>query len=193
MAGSCDHLYMSDVACCCTDVVTCTWHGKGDYVATVTREATKSVLIHQLSKRRSQAPFKKSKGDVQSVLFHPTRPFFMVAVRALSDIVNRVCTHVRRHWYPMSDVICWSMEVSGWAACLRREGRGQHGLQREAVFIQFVSNACCSWQWTVYLAVRCILSFAVSRSFRQRVMGDTSCMLPASRPYRRSGTCGYTT
>lgn len=78
-----------------TDVITCTWHGKGDYVATVTREATKSVLIHQLSKRRSQAPFKKSKGDVQSVLFHPTRPFFLVAVRVFLDVAHRV-------WYLIS-------------------------------------------------------------------------------------------
>ncbi len=43
--------------------------------------AGSAVVIHQLSKRRSQNPFKKLKGLVQSVMFHPTRPFFLVAVR----------------------------------------------------------------------------------------------------------------
>ena len=44
----------------------------------------RSVIIHQLSKRRSQVPFSKSKGLVQCVLFHPIRPFFFVAVRNIS-------------------------------------------------------------------------------------------------------------
>ena len=58
-----------------------TWHGRGDYFATVMPEgANRSVLIHQLSKRRSQIPFNKSKGLVQCVLFHPVRPYFFVAV-----------------------------------------------------------------------------------------------------------------
>lgn len=43
--------------------------------------ANRSVLIHQMSTRRSQLPFAKSKGLVQSVLFHPIRPFLFVAVR----------------------------------------------------------------------------------------------------------------
>lgn len=42
--------------------------------------ANRSVLIHQMSTRRSQLPFAKSKGLVQSVLFHPIRPFLFVAV-----------------------------------------------------------------------------------------------------------------
>ena len=42
------------------------WHVKGDYFATVLPDgANRSVLIHQLSKRRSQIPFSKSKGLVQ--------------------------------------------------------------------------------------------------------------------------------
>ena len=65
----------------------------------------KSVFIHQMTKRRSQVflmqaffsngvcifstlfsffpykcPFKKAKGLIQRVLFHPTRPFLFVAV-----------------------------------------------------------------------------------------------------------------
>lgn len=59
-----------------------TWHAKGDYFASVMPDGqNRSVLIHQLSKRRSQLPFTKPKGLVQCVLFHPIRPFFFVAVR----------------------------------------------------------------------------------------------------------------
>ncbi|KAJ8303052.1 hypothetical protein KUTeg_019448 [Tegillarca granosa] len=48
-----------------------TWHGKGDYFASV------------MPKGESMAnPFSKSKGLVQCVLFHPVRPFLFVAVNA---------------------------------------------------------------------------------------------------------------
>ena len=53
----------------------------GDYFGTVVPDGGhSSVLIHQLSKRRSQTPFKKSKGLIQCIAFHPTRPYFFVAV-----------------------------------------------------------------------------------------------------------------
>lgn len=39
-----------------------------------------SVWIHQVSRRHSQAPFKKVRGKVQLVLFHPMKPCFFVAV-----------------------------------------------------------------------------------------------------------------
>ncbi|RZF44656.1 hypothetical protein LSTR_LSTR000608 [Laodelphax striatellus] len=56
------------------------WHGKGDYFAAVMPEgANRSVVIHQLSKGRSQLPFNKSRGLIQCVIFHPIRPFFFVA------------------------------------------------------------------------------------------------------------------
>jgi len=59
-----------------------TWHGKGDYFAVVLPEgAQRSVMIHQLSKWRSQLPFSKSKGQVQTVLFHPIRPYLFVATQ----------------------------------------------------------------------------------------------------------------
>jgi ribosome biogenesis protein ERB1 len=77
------------------------WHRKGDYFATVCESFPLShvscmpirpkasgggqggVWIHQVSRRHSQAPFKKIKGSVQLVLFHPSRPHLFVAVRAL--------------------------------------------------------------------------------------------------------------
>ncbi|PWN50474.1 BOP1NT-domain-containing protein [Violaceomyces palustris] len=62
------------------------WHSKGDYFSTVCPEATggsSSVLIHQVTKHRSQAPFKKaSKGSsVQKIVFHPTKPHIFVATQ----------------------------------------------------------------------------------------------------------------
>ena len=43
-------------------------------------EGQVGVWIHQISRRHSQAPFKKVKGVVQLVLFHPAKPHFFVAV-----------------------------------------------------------------------------------------------------------------
>ncbi|XP_025727115.1 ribosome biogenesis protein BOP1 isoform X1 [Callorhinus ursinus] len=57
-----------------------TWHGRGDYMAVVLAAAGHTqVLIHQLSRHRSQSPFRRSHGQVQRVAFHPLRPFLLVA------------------------------------------------------------------------------------------------------------------
>ncbi|KAL1501047.1 hypothetical protein ABEB36_006449 [Hypothenemus hampei] len=59
-----------------------TWHGKGDYFGSVMPEGqSRSVLISQISKRKSQLPFTKSKGLVQRILFHPTKPVLFVATQ----------------------------------------------------------------------------------------------------------------
>ncbi|XP_031785359.1 ribosome biogenesis protein BOP1 homolog [Nasonia vitripennis] len=59
-----------------------TWHGKGDYFATVMPDGqNRAVLIHQLSKRRSHIPIGRPKGQVQCALFHPIRPFLFVATQ----------------------------------------------------------------------------------------------------------------
>jgi len=59
-----------------------TWHRKGDYFATVAPDANNSaVLIHQLTKHQTQQPFKKNKGAVQRVMFHPNKPMFFVATQ----------------------------------------------------------------------------------------------------------------
>mmetsp|Transcript_24390 Transcript_24390/g.27123 ORF Transcript_24390/g.27123 Transcript_24390/m.27123 type:complete len:97 (+) Transcript_24390:527-817(+) len=40
-----------------------TWHSRGDYMATVAPQATATaVLFHRITKRQTQAPFKKNKG-----------------------------------------------------------------------------------------------------------------------------------
>ncbi|KAJ2673526.1 Ribosome biogenesis protein erb1 [Coemansia sp. RSA 1085] len=65
------------------------WHRRGDYLATLTaEEGGGSVLVHQLSKHKTQRPFRKLKGAVQSVCFHPTRPWFLVATQRYVRIYN---------------------------------------------------------------------------------------------------------
>ncbi|KZO89876.1 BOP1NT-domain-containing protein [Calocera viscosa TUFC12733] len=58
------------------------WHGKGDYFASVAPDAAaKAVWIHQITKHHSQSPFRKVKGTVQLVSFHPKQPHFFVATQ----------------------------------------------------------------------------------------------------------------
>uniref|UniRef100_A0A8C9XD79 Ribosome biogenesis protein BOP1 n=1 Tax=Sander lucioperca TaxID=283035 RepID=A0A8C9XD79_SANLU len=68
------------------------WHAKGDYVASVMPDHSSNlqVLIHQLSRRRSQNPFRKNKGLVQCVSFHPVRPYFFVGTQRSVRIYNLV-------------------------------------------------------------------------------------------------------
>lgn len=64
------------------EVTQVTWHGKGDYFAVIMPDGqNRSVLIGQVSKRRSQLPFTKPKGLVQSVIFHPSKPYLFVATQ----------------------------------------------------------------------------------------------------------------
>ena len=56
------------------------WHRKGNYFATVCPTGnTVAVLVHQLLKQVTQTPFKKNKGRVNCVQFHPAKPLFFVA------------------------------------------------------------------------------------------------------------------
>ncbi|CAI5723856.1 unnamed protein product [Peronospora destructor] len=67
------------------------WHHKGDYLSTVSPGAgLGAVLIHQLSKRKTQNPFQKSVGQVQCVLFHPSKPFFFHATQRHVRVYNLV-------------------------------------------------------------------------------------------------------
>ncbi len=51
------------------------WHYRGDYVATVCPDAShNAVLIHQLTKRMTQSPFKKTYGNRINVL----QPFSLI-------------------------------------------------------------------------------------------------------------------
>lgn len=57
--------------------------------ASLTPKASNSaVLVHQLSKGQSQSPFSKSKGLIQRVLFHPSKPIFFVATQQSVRVYN---------------------------------------------------------------------------------------------------------
>ena len=50
--------------------------------------APQAVLVHQLSRRASQNPFRKNRGRVVRVAFHPVKPFFFVATQNNVRIYN---------------------------------------------------------------------------------------------------------
>lgn len=56
------------------------WHSKGDYFSTLADniQTSTQVLIHSLSKAQTQKPFSKSKGIIEALCFHPTKPYFYV-------------------------------------------------------------------------------------------------------------------
>ena len=56
------------------------WHARGDYLASVAPDGRAgAVLVHQVSRRLTQRPFSKSKGRVNCVRFHPSKPVLFVA------------------------------------------------------------------------------------------------------------------
>ncbi|OZJ03944.1 hypothetical protein BZG36_02927 [Bifiguratus adelaidae] len=59
-----------------------TWHRKGNYMATVAPDAQNfAILVHDFSKHQTQNPFRKLKGLVQKVIFHPLKPLFFVSTQ----------------------------------------------------------------------------------------------------------------
>ncbi|KAJ3286890.1 Ribosome biogenesis protein 1 [Rhizoclosmatium sp. JEL0117] len=67
------------------------WHRKGDYFSTVCPEGGGSaVSIHQISKKQTQHPFKKSYGLVQKVQFHPKKPWLFVATQRYIRVYNLI-------------------------------------------------------------------------------------------------------
>ncbi|KHJ42552.1 BOP1NT domain protein [Trichuris suis] len=82
-----------------------TWHSRGDYLAAVSPQSgSNTVIVHHISKMRSQAPFAKNKGLVQRVLFHPLRPYFFVATErhvrvynlAKQQLIKKLYTNMQR-------------------------------------------------------------------------------------------------
>jgi|TARA_B110000285_G_C15057926_1_gene580670 ribosome biogenesis protein ERB1 len=65
------------------------WHSKGDYFATMAHniQTSSQVLIHSLSRSNSTRPFNNSKGIIQAICFHPTKPHFFA------------CTHIKVFQY----------------------------------------------------------------------------------------------
>ncbi|KAI6648361.1 Ribosome biogenesis protein BOP1 [Oopsacas minuta] len=77
------------------------WHKRGDYFSSVQHDTShKSVYIHQLSKQKSQTPFVKSKGQIQSVSFHPMDPTFFVCTQRNILIYNLVAQSLVKRLSP---------------------------------------------------------------------------------------------
>lgn len=79
-----------------------TWHRRGDYLASVAPEATggTSVLLHQISKHSTQAPFRRLKGQVQKVIFHPTKAHLLVATERAVRIYDLAAQSLLRTLLP---------------------------------------------------------------------------------------------
>lgn len=60
------------------------WHAKGDYFASIS-PGTKnlSVLVHRLSTKFTQSPFKKGKGTIFDIHFHPSEPKIFLSTTLL--------------------------------------------------------------------------------------------------------------
>lgn len=57
-------------------------HKRGDYLSVVAGDMNgNTVYVHQISRRQSQLPFRKRMSQVQCAVFHPSKPFFLVATQ----------------------------------------------------------------------------------------------------------------
>ncbi|KAG7549221.1 WD40-repeat-containing domain, partial [Arabidopsis thaliana x Arabidopsis arenosa] len=64
------------------------WHRKGDYLSTVMASGeTPGVVIHQISKKLTQKPF-KIRGLPVTALFHPSRSYLFIATRKNVRVYN---------------------------------------------------------------------------------------------------------
>ena len=71
------------------NVMQVTWHSKGDYFAAVINQTGHGGLcVHQISKHATQLPFKKTKGSIQRVIFHPLQPVLFVATQRYVRVYN---------------------------------------------------------------------------------------------------------
>ncbi|TGZ85426.1 BOP1NT-domain-containing protein [Ascodesmis nigricans] len=77
------------------------WHRRGDYLATVSPEGqNRAVCIHHLPRHSSQLPFRKSKGIVQRVEFHPSRPILFVATQRYVRIYDLAASTLSKTLMP---------------------------------------------------------------------------------------------
>lgn len=105
------------------------WHGRGEYLATVAPTGnTQAVLVHQLSRGVSQCPFRKNKGRVGRVAFHPSKPFFFVATQnhvRVYNLAKQVVLLIVQWVLPNNPQICTGtgQKAAGWQ-WHHREPRG---------------------------------------------------------------------
>lgn len=78
-----------------------------------------SVLVHQLSRFATQNPFRKNRGRVMRVAFHPTKPFFFVATQNAVRIYN-LAKQVSQGIQKNSSVVLCSAASTAAAAAVQR-------------------------------------------------------------------------
>ena len=75
--------------------------------------AAQAVLVHQLSRRASQNPFRRNRGRVAAVAFHPGKPFFAVATRTHVRLYNLAQQALAKKLVAGGGVTCLAMHPSG--------------------------------------------------------------------------------
>ena len=74
---------------------------------------TQAVQVHQLSKRSSQNPFRKNRGRVVRVLFHPLKPFLFVATQNHVRIYNLAKQELAKKLMGASGIASMAVHSSG--------------------------------------------------------------------------------
>ena len=69
--------------------------------------------MHQLSKRATQNPFRKNRGRVVQVAFHPAKPFFFVATQTHVRVYNLAKQALARKLLAGSGLSCMAVHPSG--------------------------------------------------------------------------------
>ena len=83
-----------------------------------------AVMIHQLSKQATQNPFRKNRGRVSRVLFHPSKAFLLVATEHHVRVYNLVKQALARKL----------VGSSGGFTCLAIHSSGDHVLAGTSPF-----------------------------------------------------------
>ena len=74
---------------------------------------TQAVQVHQLSKHSSQNPFRKNRGRVVRVLFHPLKPFLFVATQNHVRIYNLAKQELAKKLMGASGIASMAVHSSG--------------------------------------------------------------------------------
>lgn len=93
------------------------WHRKGDYFVTHSIKG-KMCLVHRLTTRKSQPPFKSIKEEIQDVKFHATRPYLVIATRLHVRIFDLTTQSLRKK----------IRSNTQWLSCLAVHPTGDHVL-----------------------------------------------------------------
>ena len=89
------------------------WHPKGRYFSTVFGDK-RDLLIHSIEQNQSQAPFIKYNGPINGVLFHPTKPLFIICSPRSVQMYNLKTQVLERKFARgMTVNTCMSMSPSG--------------------------------------------------------------------------------